>query len=70
MDENNYPYVALIEPDEFVRWMFPRLFYSRIPRYENIAAKYGYTITTEDLHQVNEEEDFIRLLESVIERQA
>lgn len=70
MEEKKYSYVALIEPDDFVRWMFPRLFYSRIPRYENIATQYGYTITTDDLHQVHEEEDFMKLLEMVIEHQS
>ena len=48
-EEFGSDYAAMIEPDEFVRWMFPRLFYSRIPRYESIADRYGYTLTTDEL---------------------
>jgi hypothetical protein len=61
-------YVAQIVPDDFVRWMFPRLFHSRVPRYEKIAADYGYTITTEELSQVRDESSFLRLVERVLER--
>jgi hypothetical protein len=67
--ENNLPYVAMIQPDEFVRWIFPKLFYSRIPRYEAIANEHGYTITTNELAQVHNEESFLQLLEKTIERQ-
>lgn len=67
MKEKDISYVAMIEPDDFVRWVFPQLFYSRIPRYEAIADKYGYTITTEDLYQVKTEADFITLVEKAIE---
>lgn len=70
MAENNLEYVAMIDPDEFVRWVFPRLFYSRIPRYEAIAKKYGYTIKTEDLYKINNEADFLTLVENALDEQA
>lgn len=62
-------YVAQIDPDDFVRWMFPRLFRSRIPRYEAIAREFGYTITTEELARVQTEEDFLAVVEEALERQ-
>jgi hypothetical protein len=61
-------YVAQVAPDDFVRWMFPRLFYSRLPRYQAIADKYGYTITTDELKEVRDEAAFLRLVEKVLER--
>ena len=67
--ENNLQYAAEMEPDEFARWVFPRLFHSRIPRYEEIA-KQGYTVTSEEVSQIQNEEDFLALLESAIERQS
>ena len=57
-----------MDPDEFARWVFPRLFHSRIPRYDAIA-QHGYTVTSEEVAQVNNEQDFIDLLELAIERQ-
>ncbi|BAW80554.1 hypothetical conserved protein [Candidatus Nitrosoglobus terrae] len=68
--EKKLPYIALIDPDEFVRWVFPRLFYSRLPRYQTIADKNGYIITTDELRQVKNEADFLHLLESAIDRQS
>lgn len=70
LHENGLEYVAQIDPDEFVRWMFPRLFYARIPRYEGIARDYGYTITTEELWQVQDEAGFLALIERALERGA
>jgi hypothetical protein len=61
-------YVAQVNPDDFVRWMFPRLFYSRIPRYEAIAREHGYTLTTDELGQAKDEASFLRLVEKVLER--
>ena len=66
MQENKLEYVAMIDPDDFMRWVFPRLFYSRIPRYEAIAEKYGYTIKTEDLYQIKTEDDFLTLVEKAL----
>lgn len=68
MRERDLDYVALIDPDDFVRWVFPRLFYSRIPRYEDIASKYGYTVTTDEVAQVECEADFLALVERAIAR--
>jgi hypothetical protein len=66
--ERNVEYVAQIEPDDFVRWMFPRLFRARIPRYEAIAREFGYTVTTEELARVQTEEDFLAVVEEALER--
>jgi len=70
MQEYGLEYVALVEPDDFVRWMFPRLFNSRIPRYEAIAEQYGYTITTAELWQVKNEADFLALIEAALQRRS
>lgn len=67
--ENNLQYAAQMEPDEFTRWIFPRLFHSRIPRYEEIARQ-GYTVTSEEVSKVKNEADFMQLLETAIARQA
>jgi hypothetical protein len=66
MSEREIPYVTMIDPDDFVRWIFPQLFYSRLPRYEALADQYGYTIKTEDLYQVKTETDFMKLVEKAI----
>jgi hypothetical protein len=61
-------YVAQIIPDDFSRWIFPRLFHSRIPLYDAIAKPHGYTVTSEEVDQVENEDDFLQLLERAIER--
>jgi hypothetical protein len=68
MRDHDLSYVALIDPDEFVRWMFPRLFAARSPRYQAIADEYGYTVTTDEVAQVRDESDFVRLLATVVSR--
>lgn len=68
MSERKLEYVALIDPDDFVRWIFPRLFATRIPRYEAIAKKHGYTITTEELARVDSESSFLQLVELAVSR--
>ncbi len=68
MMEKDLPYVALIDPDDFVRWIFPKLFYARIPRYEAIAEEYGYTVTTDELAGVDSEAAFLALVERAVAR--
>ena len=66
--ETDLDYAAQIDPDEFTRWVFPRLFRSRIPRYEAIAEPHGYTVTSREVSQVRDESDFLALLERAIAR--
>ncbi len=67
--ETNLQFAAQIDPDDFARWVFPRLFRSRLPRYDEIARQ-GYTVTSEEAAQVHNENDFNELLEMAIEREA
>ena len=69
-EEKGIQYAAQIDPDEFARWVFPRLFRSRIPRYDAIAQPHGYTVTSDEVARVENEDDFLQLLELAIERQS
>ena len=68
MNQHGIPYVALIDPDDFVRWIFPRLFNARVPQYEAIAAQHGYTVSTDEVAAVHNESQFIELVAAAIER--
>lgn len=70
LQERGLTYVAEIEPDDFTRWIFPRLFRSRLPRYEAIAEPHGYTVTSHEVAQVKNEADFLALVEVAIARQS
>ena len=61
-------YAAMINPDEFVRWVFPKLFYARIPRYEAIANQYGYTVSTNEIESVKSEKDFLKVITKVLDQ--
>ena len=65
--ENNLEFAAQMDPDEFTRWVFPRLFHSRVPRYEEIAKR-GYTVTSQEVSSVKNESDFLALIETAIAR--
>jgi len=58
----NYSSPDAIQPDDFVSWVFPKLFKSRLPRYQAIADQYGYTVDANDVATVKCEDDFIRLI--------
>jgi hypothetical protein len=68
LEEQGLQYAAEMDPDEFTRWIFPRLFRSRIPCYEAIAAPHGYTVTSHEVSQVRDEADFLDLLEQTLSR--
>jgi hypothetical protein len=65
LQENGLEYAAQMDPNAFTRWVFPRLFHSRLPRYEEIARR-GYTVTSREVGEVRDEQDFLQLLENAI----
>ena len=58
-----------MDPDEFVRWILPKLFKYRKTKYETIASQHGYTIQASDAIHVNNESDFLELIVKAIESQ-
>jgi len=68
LEERDLEYMALADPDDFIRWIFPRLFHARLPRYQAIAERYGYTVTAEEVARVRDDRDFAELIEQAIER--
>ena len=67
MKEKNINYVALIEPDDFVRWVFPKLFHARVPRYKAIADQHGYTISARDAFAVTNATEFLELIANALD---
>ncbi len=66
----NYASAEVMPPDEFVSWVFPELFKSRLPRYQTIADQYGYTVDANDVASVKNEADFIRLISDALAKQS
>ena len=67
---NNYATTDEMPPDEFVSWVFPGLFKSRLPRYQAIADQYGYTVDATDAAAVKTEGDFIKMISDALAKQS
>lgn len=66
--ERDLPDIDRADPDDFTRWIFPRLFHARIPRYRAIAEPHGYTVTSAEVARIRDEKDFLALVEAAIAR--
>ena len=62
--------VEEIHPDKFVRWIFPKLVARRRPLYQDIAARYGYTVEAGEIDKVGDETDFLALIHDTVKAQA
>ena len=69
MDITGHTNPDQIPPDDFVTWIFPKLFRSRLPRYEAVANEYGYIVNAEDIADVHNEQDFVELITQAIAKQ-
>lgn len=54
--------------DEVTRWMFPRLFETRLPKYQHLADRYGVSVQSKDLYGIQSEEDFLNLIAGAFPR--
>ncbi|MCC5794829.1 MAG: ATPase [Chromatiales bacterium] len=66
--EHDIGKVEDIDPDAFVRWIFPHLLAHRRPRYERIARALGYMVSATDLPGLRDEQDFLELVGDAIDQ--
>jgi hypothetical protein len=66
LQKNGMVYVAQMDPDDFVRWIFPRLLEHRKPKYAEIANLYGYTVTSDDLYSCGSSSQILELIQDSI----
>lgn len=57
-----------VDPDAFVRWTYARALAHRQPRYEAMA-KWGVTVTAQEVGSVTNTKDFNTLIATALERQ-
>ncbi|PLX37614.1 MAG: ATPase [Hyphomicrobiales bacterium] len=57
-----------VDPNAFAVWGFEQLLHTRIPLYEAIAAKHGYTVEAEEMMAVKSAGDFVDLIATAISR--
>lgn len=55
-----------VDPKDFAAWGFEALVVDRLPRYQALADRYGYTIEASDLATVRDADDFLGLMRKAI----
>jgi len=65
--EHNIEYATLIDPAEFIQWVFQPLFYARVPRYKAIADQHGYRIPARAALEVETADQFLELVSGVLD---
>ncbi len=67
LEENGLETPEEIVPDEFGSWIFPSLVEHRRPKYEAIAAEYGYTVEARLIDTVRSERDILNLIANALD---
>jgi len=55
-----------VDPNKFGAWGFEALLHDRLPRYQKLADKFGYTIDAADLAIVRDGDEFVDLVSEAI----
>ncbi|MCK5374466.1 MAG: hypothetical protein KAJ40_04210 [Alphaproteobacteria bacterium] len=62
LEENGLDTVEQMEPDSFSRWVFPRLFEARKPKYQRLADLYGVTIPASRFVSLSSAQEFVDII--------
>lgn len=63
MSDKKISRTEVMDANDFARWVFPRLFENRLPKYQRIADKYGVTIPSDKFLGVKTEDDFLKVIQ-------
>lgn len=61
--------VQQIDPLEFLRWVFPFLFESRLPKYQALADAHGVTIYSDQFYGVKSEGELLQVIADALDKQ-
>ncbi len=67
LDETGIGDPAQIVPDDFVRWIFPKLVVYRRAKYQGLADEHGYTIDARKAESISDEAGFLDLVADVVD---
>ena len=70
LSEKGLADVAEIDPDDFLRWIFPHLFAARLPKYERLARQYGVVIPAHAVSNVESADAFAEMVAKALDEQA
>lgn len=67
LKKNNLSAEDEINPDNFSRWIFPRLLEHRKPLYQSIADNYGYTLDAREIMDSHDEMELMAWIAKALE---
>lgn len=59
---------AAVDPDAFGAWGFEALLHDRLPRYQALANRHGYTVEARDIANLTSGGDFLKVVAAAIGR--
>lgn len=59
-----------VDPRDFAAWGFEAILNDRLPRYQALADRHGYTVSAADLATVRDDRDFLGLMRKAIAERA
>jgi hypothetical protein len=57
---------AAVDPDAFGAWGFEALLHDRLPRYQALADRHGYTVEAKDIANLTSGTDFLKVVAAAI----